>query len=487
MSAPFIPPPPSLALEFQLDFHLLHNPTHPVVVHPLPDGTLKFYTYSDLVPRIHKVAHHIHAQIGASNQAFSRPPVVAILATLDSFTSFVVIMGILRAGMIAFPISPRFSSSVVAHLINAVQPSHILINDHSRPFVLEVLNSLQDQSIPSLVLAPSYELIFAEEAWTSHFPEHTRDLYETAYVIHSSSSSALFPKTIHCSSHFMLKNAEVIDYAPELLAGQIFGLQGLELFHFVGLAFLNWVVHSGFVMAMLDPREKSSMVPASPNTIYNGFLLTKPSYVYASPTLIETWACDPKTTSFFKSITAVITAGKRLNKGVGDSLAKDGVCITVAFGSTETGAISIISEDQGKDWEYFYAPPIPEFKFLSRPDGFYTLLVLSTPNRILPVCNTTCAGIPAYDPGDIFMKHPVKEGHYCVIGRSSDQIMLSSGEMVNPVSIEEILCRHLGLKSALLFGHGRKYLGVLVQPSEAIIQSTPEMGEFIAEIEFGYN
>ncbi|KAF5366106.1 hypothetical protein D9757_012692 [Collybiopsis confluens] len=504
MPMPFVVPPPSLALEFQFDFHLIHNPTHVVALHPLSDGTVKIYTFADVVPRIHELAFHFYSEVNASSSRkfAARTPIIAILATFDAFTSFMwpKLQAILRAGMIAFPISPRFSPLVVAHLIDTVQPTHILTNHEGRQLTQKIMDLVQNLVKPCQLLAPTFREIFTPKHENPYFPRHSRDLHDIAYVIHSSSSSAMFPKTIHCSAHFMLKNAEVIgqpfrecvwdnnidnqiDYASESLAGKIFGLQGLELFHFVGLAFINWLARSGFSMALLNPFDSSSAIPASPQTVFEGLKCTQPSYVYASPTLIEIWALDAKITSFLASVTAVITAGKRLNKGIGDALVKQGVHINVAFGSTETGAISILTPDRGVDWEYFYAPPVPEFQFLRRDDGYYNLVVLSTPNRTLPVCNTTHDNTSAYDPGDIFMRHPTRNHHYSVIGRSSDQIMLKSGEMVNPASIEEILSTDEQIKTALLFGHGQHYLGVLIEPIEAVSCDSLETKKLIANIQ----
>ncbi|KAF5372435.1 hypothetical protein D9757_009931 [Collybiopsis confluens] len=469
---PFVAPPPSLALEFQFDFHLLHNPTHVIAVHPLSNGTLKIYTFADVVPRIHELAYYLHTEVNAStrssNQCSNRTPIIAILATLDAFTYFMVIMGILRAGMIAFPISPRFSPSVTAYLIDTVQPSHILTDERSQHLTRNALHLVQGSVKPCEILAPSFEQIFTPKHANTYFPKHSRDLHDIAYVIHSSSSSAMFPKTIHCSAHFMLKNAEVI--AAMSVSKRMYGP------YFQG----SLRICDGFVKSIRSIFN----YPSITKDHFRRFFIYQPSYVYASPALIEIWAHSPKITLFLASIKTVITAGKRLNKAVGDALVERGVHINVAFGSTETGAISILSPDQGMDWEYFYAPPIQEFQFGRRPDGYYSLIVLSTQNRTLPVCNTTYAETPAYDPGDIFMKHPTKEHHYCVIGRSSDQIMLMSGEMVNPAPIEEIILRHQQIQSTLLFGHAQKYLGILIEPIEAILHDTIELEIFLADFQF---
>jgi len=177
----------------------------------------------------------------------------------------------------------------------------------------------------------------------------------------------------------------------------------------------------------------------------------------------------------------VVTAGKPLRKFVGDNLSRAGIQINTAYGATETGPISILSSPIYHDWEYFYVPPIPEFVFIKRKNGLYGLIVLSTVCRPLPVCNTTHDGQPAYDTGDIFSRHQVKDSYYKIIGRISDQIMLSTGEIVDPVPTEEQLVSHPAVRAAVLFGHNQDSIGLIIEPEE-FAQSTESKQQLDADM-----
>ncbi|KAJ3990881.1 hypothetical protein F5050DRAFT_1813316 [Lentinula boryana] len=217
-------------------------------------------------------------------------------------------------------------------------------------------------------------------------------------------------------------------------------------------------------MAFLNPNDQKSQFPPHPSDVFQGYIQTRPSLIYASPRIIEAWAKDHEKLSVLKSMT-VTTAGKLLNKKVGDLLVQNGVRINVGFGSTETGSICMMSCDQGSDWEYFYAPPVPEFHFMERPNfnGLYGLVVLSSRRRNLSVCNMTYNGTASYDTGDLFEKHPIKPNYYKVIGRISDHIMLSTGEVINPIPIEEAISEKLGVSMVVVFGHGRPSVGAIIQ------------------------
>ncbi|KAJ3898100.1 hypothetical protein F5879DRAFT_654784 [Lentinula edodes] len=343
--------------------------------------------------------------------------------------------------MTAFPISPRFSPDIIAHLISVVKPSHILVNTERLPLIDQIIALSKYR--PEVLQMPEYSTIFSEESYS--IPEtHSRPMDTTALIIHSSGSTSLYPKTIEWSSDFYLTNAQTVDFAPMHLAGKLVGLQSLEPFHSLGLCFLNWLAHAGFVMALLDPGDSASLIPAGPDIIFNNLKQTSPSVIYASAYLLEVWSEDPNKRDFLKS--TVLTSG---------------------YGSTESGSISIISSLGAQDWDYF-CPCLPEVKFVQRNDGLYSMTVVSTPSRKLPVCNTTYNGIPGYDLGDLFREHAVKKGYFSVVGRSGDQIMLSTGEMVDPTVIESMLCQMPQVDNAMMIGNGRPSVGIIIQVAHGL-------------------
>ncbi|KAF9254799.1 acetyl-CoA synthetase-like protein [Marasmius fiardii PR-910] len=476
MASPqFTPAPPDLAVEFQYDFHLLTNPSYPVIVHPIGNQQLKHYTYSDIVPAIHRAAQSLQIATGypqetGDQSCVREAPIVAVIATTDSLTYLINILGILRAGMTAFPISPRFSPNIISHLIKDIMPSHILVNEEARHLADEALQHLDVVKAPPVLSMPTYEDLFAPGT-SQLLPKHSRGVHEPALIIHSSASTSKFPKTIPWTSSFYLRNSDIIDYSAEPLIGKVFGLQSLELFHSVGLAFLGWVARAGFVMALLNPEDLCSKSPADANTVFKGYTETQPSFIYASTHLLETLATDPIKRNFMKSA-IVITGGKVMSKQCGDALVADGIRISMAFGSTETGSVVLVSTPHTKDWEYFCAPEVPEFKFILQEDGLYALTVLSTQHRQLPVCNTEYNGQPAFNTGDLFMAHKVKKNCYCVFGRRSDQIMLATGEMVNPLPIEDAISRNPAVKHVCVFGHARFLIGVIVEPHRGRVKDT---------------
>ncbi|KAJ3993681.1 hypothetical protein F5050DRAFT_1810303 [Lentinula boryana] len=180
----FIPPPTSLSVELQLDFHAANNATHPFIVYPMENGDLRTYTFADVVPKIHQVADFVQHQLSSHS-----PSTIAFIATSDSLTSFMIIMGILRAGMSAFPVSPRFSPEVLSKLMMEVRPTYVMSED--KFMLMEVLNTIPDGERPTVLDLPSRAMIFSSNQAIPPLPEHGRTLSSPQYVIHSSDAHSL--------------------------------------------------------------------------------------------------------------------------------------------------------------------------------------------------------------------------------------------------------------------------------------------------------
>lgn len=85
--------------------------------------------------------------------------------------------------MTAFPISPRFSPDIIAHLISVVKPSHILVNTERLPLIDQIIALSKYR--PEVLQMPEYSTIFSEESYS--IPEtHSRPMDTTALIIHSS-------------------------------------------------------------------------------------------------------------------------------------------------------------------------------------------------------------------------------------------------------------------------------------------------------------
>ncbi|KAF5350371.1 hypothetical protein D9757_013631 [Collybiopsis confluens] len=466
-ASPFIVPPEELNIEYAVDFHREINPNHPVLLHSLGNGELRYYKYAEVVPAVHRAGKLIARRIGFNCSTTLSAPVVVILGPINNLLFFTIILGLLRAGITGFPISPRFSANVVARLVDMVRPTHILVNDENSSLGKLVVKLVFEASgwAPTICKMPTFEELYLGHNTFEPLPRHSPEFDKRAFIVHSSSSTSLVPKAIYWNANFITRNGLVADSSAYPVTGKVIGSQVLEFFHSAGLYYLFWVPRSGFIMATISPHVSVPLGAAGSEIIFQSFEDTKPDYIWASPRLLEPWSQDPLKLKFLSELTAVAYAGRFLNKVVGDVLVESGVKIITAYGSTESGLLSsMMSEFQGEDWEYFTLNSIFQCKFVPRGDGALEVFVSLGDGDDLPVVDAEVDGAPAYATRDLALAHPSKPGLYKLLGRINDQIMLSTGEFVNPIPIEDRI-RNLNeyVISALVFGHGQSSLGVIVQ------------------------
>ena len=101
---------------------------------------------------------------------------------LDSITYSTTITSVLRAGFITFPISPRNSPAVVAHLLSKVNVAHVLVGRDKlmQDLAREALNLMRAQyphsTIPTTSNMPTFE---------DHFQARDQDALESKCNVHN--------------------------------------------------------------------------------------------------------------------------------------------------------------------------------------------------------------------------------------------------------------------------------------------------------------
>lgn len=126
---------------------------------------------------------------------------------IDTVTYYTMVVGIVRAGHIAFPISPRNSPAAIAHLLKMANVKHLIVGQEKNFQLLAEasLALLQGNRPPRMHLMPKFEDIYLPNSEKDFVPLSFKkpDLNETAIILHSSGSTA-FPKAIHWSHYHIL-------------------------------------------------------------------------------------------------------------------------------------------------------------------------------------------------------------------------------------------------------------------------------------------
>lgn len=212
-SKTFSPPPldGSLTLPEIFDWHLEHSKEHRLFVFPKGNGEVRNILWPEAVRAIHTGARIVR-QIMGWRSGIEVVPVVSILAAsgasqaflisqqlfsnqliVDTVSYLTISMAILRAGYIAFPISPRNSPAAVAHLLHQVGVSHVFVG-HEQSMIdlanesLQLLSSQYPQaSQPKFSPVPLFEDLYLEsENDPDDIPFEKRGLNDIVIYMHSS-------------------------------------------------------------------------------------------------------------------------------------------------------------------------------------------------------------------------------------------------------------------------------------------------------------
>ncbi|CAL1699334.1 unnamed protein product [Somion occarium] len=458
----------TLSLPEIYDWHLEHSPNHPLFVYADDAGIATTIYWPEAVRAVHRAGRLIQSLVQDADSKRSGPLVIAILAPTDFIAYFTLMVGIIRAGHVAFPVSPRNSPAAIAHLLTITDSAYLLVGPEvaMQDLAAVSLKILSDAGTPQPIIGsvPPFESLYPKdsEANFEPLPPLKPKWDDIAVIMHSSGSTA-YPKSILWSHHRFLMLGMVPYHGERDLTGQHLGCHSLPMYHGMGMIQAGWSATSGLVLTTFKPQSPAP-VP-TPESVLKGSMATKTDVIFCVPSFIESWAKDPENVRQLRQIQGLLYGGGPLSQSVGDFLVEQGVSIFILYGCTECGIVTpIIPKSSGKDWIYFRIPAGIETRFIWDVNGNAELVIL--PGKYIVPCkfNTVIDGIDAYATSDLLTPHPTKPGFWKVYGRADDQIMHNTGEKTNPGPLEAILNQDPHVRAAVMFGRGRFYAGVVIDP-----------------------
>jgi acyl-CoA synthetase (AMP-forming)/AMP-acid ligase II len=189
----------SLNLPQILHFNYMNNGDKPLFAYANTDGSLRRISWRTAVCAAYGVAATL------SKSQIPNNSVVAILAQMDFATYWAYVHGILVAGYQPFPVSPRNSAPIVAHLLKITGASAIITNADggSHRVAMVALDELKETLHHSMLvlIARSFDEIFdnndqnipnSNSAITQTFASlEISDLDAQALILHSSGRHAM--------------------------------------------------------------------------------------------------------------------------------------------------------------------------------------------------------------------------------------------------------------------------------------------------------
>ncbi|KIJ41947.1 hypothetical protein M422DRAFT_229444 [Sphaerobolus stellatus SS14] len=466
----FRPPPldGSLTLPELYEWHLEHSSEHRLFVFADDEGDVRTIKWPEAVHAVHVGAKLVRKRLGNEPHS-ANPPIVVILAPSDTITYFVLLMAIMRANYIAFPISPRNSAAAVAHLVSKTGVKHILLGQEQsmQDLANEMTEILKTQypsvALPQISPIPLFQDLFDQPVINmDDLPIERKSPDDIVIYLHSSGSTA-FPKPIPWTNHRFAQLALIPYFGERDQTDLVWSIHTIPMFHGMGILQLCWTASTGTVMAAFEP--KSPAVVPTADGLFKAAAATNSGLIFCVPAIIEAWSRNPIYVKWLATRTGVLFGGGPLNKMAGDSMTAQGVNIFILYGSTEGGIVSpVLPGEVGFDWDYFTFPENISPEMIPHGNNTFELVMLTNPFCKPSVINIKIRGIEAYATSDLFTPHPTKPGYWRVYGRTDDQIMHNTGEKTNPGPLENMLNQDPHVISSVMFGRGYFQAGIIVDP-----------------------
>lgn len=261
-SRTFVTPPidGSLTIAEVFDFNAEHSPEHPYFVY-------EDQSTHNIVPVTWKSLRNATRRVARIVHSYDVPPasrIIGILALVDTVSYFTLIHGIIRAGYIPFPLSPRNSPAAIAHLLAKTGVTHMFVSeDPSMQGLsagsLKVLAGQGGQRVERLP-TPFFDELYQPRPEEDALPLPDipkADLSAPGVILHSSgkssyvvSSSSLppkadsnltdlgstsFPKPITITHRILVEWMRIPSYGEVDLCGEYIGAAALPMFHALGV------------------------------------------------------------------------------------------------------------------------------------------------------------------------------------------------------------------------------------------------------------
>ncbi|KAG1821117.1 acetyl-CoA synthetase-like protein [Suillus subaureus] len=438
----------SLSLPELVEFNAQYNSDVTFFVYDKPDSNdLVSISHSDFRRACHRAAQAIR-QGGAG----ADKEVVALIGISDTLLYQTVFMGIIFAGLVPFPMSPRNSAAAVTSMMQKTSCRRLITTQDSLASLIDgvkagfvshatEMSQLQIDEIPALKhLYPGLVSGTPNEAIVPYSsPGSPSSENDVLCYLHSSGSTG-FPKPITISNltaiHWCMTPCVLghIDVPNPIRIGTA----SLPSFHTLGI-YLQLLVP---ITTLSNEVERFG----------------------SRACLSGTMAFSPSAVNVLKTLEYVAYAGGPLAPKMGNTLVNAGVKLSCAYGATEFGMNTYFirnSVDQ-KLWEWVRFGPSSKIRWAPQDDGTYECQVLTNPTHQVSVENLP--DVKGYATSDAFIKHPTIEGLWKIVGRIDDVLVLSSGEKTVPAPMESIICANPYVNGTVIFGRGRNQVGILIEP-----------------------
>ncbi|KAI0127236.1 nonribosomal peptide synthetase [Xylariales sp. AK1849] len=374
----------------------------------------------------------------------------------------------IKAGYKALFISPRNSREGQFNLFVETDCHTIAFPESHHALVQPWLH---ERNMRAIEVGTMEKWFLKQEA--PHFPYNKtfeQAEWDPVVVLHTSGSTG-FPKPIEACVG-MLSCGDTMHNLPDWQGTKFMlrvwyeeskrHLLPMPLFHAAGLYwFINACLYWGTPVVFSVDRPLSSVVMVESLNNLDVELATFP------PAVLEDMSQEAEGIEALRKLKLAVFGGGNLSREAGNRLAKSGVRLVNTISATEFAPFPIYYQSNPDLWEYFIINSEvfgADWRKTDEDDIYEQVIVRQDKDPGLQGFFYTFPNDNEYYTKDLYRPHPSLPNHWTYYGRADNIIVFSTGEKLNPITIEHIIGDHPQVKGALVVGSNRAQPGLLIEP-----------------------
>ncbi|SPO05575.1 related to NRPS-like enzyme [Cephalotrichum gorgonifer] len=390
--------------------------------------------------------------------------IIAISGNGD-FDYLITVLALEKLGHAILFLSPRLSNEGCAQLLRASKSSLFLIQRSHKLLDQKLDEASLGVSVGTMAARSEYDTPPTPggnaDSHLTHGLDLTREKQSLAWILHSSGSTGT-PRLVRVTNKSALAR-----FTANLDAFGLDTLSTVPLFHALGLSnlFRAFICHRTVHLYSKLPIATQELVQATGARGYRLFS--------AVPFTVKLLAESAAGIEFLRSFETVTTGGSPMPKDLGDELVRQGVRLTINYGSSETGTLLTSARPSGDDeWDWLRRPREDghSIHFEKLGADIYELIC----TKEWPMISDSNQEDGSWRTKDLFAKHPTIPDAFKYVGRLDDVMVLENGEKVNPIAVEAEITSSPLVDACIIFGTGRSAAGVAVVPSSSTLSLTED-------------
>ncbi|PVH86351.1 acetyl-CoA synthetase-like protein [Cadophora sp. DSE1049] len=186
------------------------------------------------------------------------------------------------------------------------------------------------------------------------------------------------------------------------------------------------------------------------------------------PSILEDLSKDPSSLHALSKLKHIAYGGGPLKPAVGNVLAQSVLHIFSFIGATETIQWFHCLNGSNEVWDSIRYFDNIGYRFEEVSKGIFEHIVVNDEKtNIYHGVFEIFPDLKEYRTKDLYSRHPTAPGWLRYKGRADDLIVLSNGEKINPIPVENMICSHPVVKAALVIGEYRFNASLLVELEDA--------------------